>query len=574
MSEQPPPKYWAFISYSSKDRAWGDWLIKAIETYKVPKALVGRPTTRGDPVPRRAFPVFRDRDELPTDTDLGAMISRALEQSRYLIVICSPHSAQSKWVNEEILTFKRLGRAERIFSLIVDGSPNATDTPGKDPKLECYPRALRFVVGPDGNLTDERTHPISADARPHGDGRPNALLKMLAGVLGVNYDDLRQRERARQRRRRLWMAVGVAAAIVGLVGIQIRLSAVNREKVFQTAQAALASARKSLGDKQPVLAAQQALAALDSAAAAGRPLEPARWVLRRALDANLVEGHWQAHHGEVNECAFDASGNRLMTFSRNDEEVRVWSVPEGRLLSSIKLVKQRGWLAGWSAGTNEILTTSSTLEGDTKVELAWWNPDNGVQVRKVTLNDCSNVGTRWPPTTELPEWLVVSEGYFDAEHYRLVRLRDGAAKAILPKPPDPGWLPTCVAACGVVLLPDKAVGVRLFTLEDGRELGRLEGLEPGKDLHLEHPVASADGTRFAAIILEGKELRGVGVWRAADGGKVVSYTKLELELAGSSYAYMAGIHGDRLLCAQSPIRVGDPGRDDSTSSSLARLRRR
>ena len=35
-------KYWAFISYSHQDKAWGDWLHKALETYRVPKRIVGR----------------------------------------------------------------------------------------------------------------------------------------------------------------------------------------------------------------------------------------------------------------------------------------------------------------------------------------------------------------------------------------------------------------------------------------------------------------------------------------------------------------------------------------------------
>ncbi len=93
-------KYWAFISYSHQDKKWGDWLHNALETYKLPKALVGGQTERGEPVPERAYPIFRDRDELPTSADLGDMIRRALERSRYLVVICSPRSAQSRWVNQ------------------------------------------------------------------------------------------------------------------------------------------------------------------------------------------------------------------------------------------------------------------------------------------------------------------------------------------------------------------------------------------------------------------------------------------------------------------------------------------
>lgn len=106
MSEQF--KYWAFISYSHQDKAWGDWLHKALETYRVPKRLAGR-RSRDGTVPKRLYPIFRDREELPTSSDLGSNINESLKASRYLIVICSPKSAVSRWVNEEVKAFKALG---------------------------------------------------------------------------------------------------------------------------------------------------------------------------------------------------------------------------------------------------------------------------------------------------------------------------------------------------------------------------------------------------------------------------------------------------------------------------------
>src|SRR3954471_23301941 len=106
------PRYFAFISYSHRDEAWAQWLHKALETYRVPSRLVGQTTSSGV-IPRRLLPIFRDRDELASATDLGRTVNAALAQSKNLIVICSPASAQSRWVNEEVLAYKRLGYAER-----------------------------------------------------------------------------------------------------------------------------------------------------------------------------------------------------------------------------------------------------------------------------------------------------------------------------------------------------------------------------------------------------------------------------------------------------------------------------
>ena len=157
-------KYKAFISYSHADEEWAKWLHGALETYRVPKRLVGQESEFG-PVPARISPVFRDRDELATATNLGETLTRALQQSAFQIVICSRKAARSRWVNEEILTFKRLGRENRIFALVVDGEPGASANP-TTAELECFPPALIYRMGPDGELTEERGEPIAADVRP------------------------------------------------------------------------------------------------------------------------------------------------------------------------------------------------------------------------------------------------------------------------------------------------------------------------------------------------------------------------------------------------------------------------
>jgi eukaryotic-like serine/threonine-protein kinase len=219
-------RYRAFISYSHQDRAWGGWLHRALESYRVPARLVGKATSMGI-VPARIVPVFRDREELPTAHHLGAVITSALEGSATLVVICSPAAARSRWVNEEILTFKRLGRAERILCLIVAGEPNASDQPASGLE-ECFPAALRFKLGPDGELSGEREEPVAADLRPTGDGRTSARLKLIAGILGVGLDELRQRDQQRKQRR--LVAVSAASLAGMLLAGLLALNAVAARK--------------------------------------------------------------------------------------------------------------------------------------------------------------------------------------------------------------------------------------------------------------------------------------------------------------------------------------------------------
>ncbi len=195
-------RFKAFISYSHRDRAWSAWLQRALEAYRVPKRLVGTEAEFG-PVPQRLTPVFRDREDLPSASDLSSKVKESLAASEALIVICSPASTQSKWVNEEIRYFRSLGRADRIFALIVDGDPQPDD-----PDQQCFPSAL--TTGMDGSPRE----PLAADARKWADGKLLAKLKIVSGILGIRLDDLRQRNM--QRRRKNWI-LGVTSAIAILL---------------------------------------------------------------------------------------------------------------------------------------------------------------------------------------------------------------------------------------------------------------------------------------------------------------------------------------------------------------------
>ena len=238
-------KYKAFISYSHSDEKWAAWLHKSLETYKVPKRIVDQETRMGK-IPARLMPIFRDRDELPSATNLGELLTRSLEDSATLIVICSPAAVNSQWVNEEILTYKRLGRSDRIFCLIVDGEPWSSDKPGQE-HLECFPPALRYEIGEDGALSDTRAEPIAADARLAGDGKFNGRLKLISGMLGVGFDALKQREAHRRQQRMLIVttAAFVGMAITSGLAVTAYLARIEAEEQRNRAQIEAETARQT-----------------------------------------------------------------------------------------------------------------------------------------------------------------------------------------------------------------------------------------------------------------------------------------------------------------------------------------
>lgn len=238
-------KYRAFISYSHADEKWAAWLHKSLESYRVPKHLVGEETEFG-PVPARIAPIFRDREELSTSTSLGDTLTQALADSACQIVICSPRAARSRWTNEEILTFKRLGRADRIFCLIVDGEPGASADPQTE-ESECFPPALVHELDAEGKPTGKLIEPIAADARKGKDNKHNAKLKLISGMLGVGFDALRQREHQRRQRR---LAALTAAAIAGMtitsgLAITAYLAQLEAEEQRNRAQTEAETARQT-----------------------------------------------------------------------------------------------------------------------------------------------------------------------------------------------------------------------------------------------------------------------------------------------------------------------------------------
>jgi tetratricopeptide (TPR) repeat protein len=164
-------------------------------------------------LPKRLSPIFRDRDELPSSASLSDAVNEALAGSESLIVICSPDSAASRWVNEEIRTFRQFGRADQIFCFVVEGEPNSGD------KNECFPPALTEAIGE----YDGYREPVAADARPSGDGRRNAVLKIAAGLLNVGFDELKRRDLRRYQRR--LAGVTVTSILIAAVTITLAVTA-------------------------------------------------------------------------------------------------------------------------------------------------------------------------------------------------------------------------------------------------------------------------------------------------------------------------------------------------------------
>lgn len=203
-------RYKAFISYSWSDKKWAGWLHRSLETYHAPKGVADGQTLS---------PIFKDREEEAAGGSVGAAIEAALSASDFLIVICSPRSARSTWVNREIAWFKANRQNCAILALIVDGEPGGSQVSGREAE-ECFPPALTHKIDHNLQPTDEQEEtPLAADARLEGDGKRGAKLKLAAALLGVGLDELVRRDARRRTIRRRMItsaAFGLATALGAL----------------------------------------------------------------------------------------------------------------------------------------------------------------------------------------------------------------------------------------------------------------------------------------------------------------------------------------------------------------------
>lgn len=202
MSNRKQFKYFAFISYNSRDIKWGKRIQKKLEGYRLPSTMCSEHGWDRKPMK----PVFF----APTDIQPGGLtaeLQERLKASKHLIVICSPNSAKSQWVGKEIAFFHSLGRPENIHFFIVDGIPNS-----EDPDSECYNPVIKELELPEilGANIHEKIY------RWPWLNKQRAYVQLITKLLGVEFDSIWERHK-----RLLFQKI--ALCLLGIISIVLSL---------------------------------------------------------------------------------------------------------------------------------------------------------------------------------------------------------------------------------------------------------------------------------------------------------------------------------------------------------------
>lgn len=208
-----------FISYKHEDEKWAKWLQYKLEHFKLPTSL-----QKDNPDLPRTIRVLSYSSEI-TSGILSEQIFETIKRSKYLIVLCSPRSAKSVWVNKEVETFISLGRTEQILPFIIEGEPYAIE-----PSLECFPQALHQLHKGQEIL----------GANINEMGRDAAVVKLIARMFNVKFDALWQRHEREQRLRR-WKIIA-SMLLIAFTSIGLGAYIYNRNQELFAAEKKLKEA--------------------------------------------------------------------------------------------------------------------------------------------------------------------------------------------------------------------------------------------------------------------------------------------------------------------------------------------
>jgi tetratricopeptide (TPR) repeat protein len=196
-------KYHAFLSYARADVRWAKWLHSQLEGFRIDRDLIGRETSRGV-VPKTLRPIFRDQEDFSGGDSLTDATVTAIDQSAALIVLCSMASSTRPAVNEEVRLFHWRHSDRPVVPVIIGGA-----------YPDNFPPALRFEIASDGSITDHPVTILGPDLREEADGRQLGIAKIVAGLIGVNSDDIyRRAERARRAANRFRNGIIAALALL------------------------------------------------------------------------------------------------------------------------------------------------------------------------------------------------------------------------------------------------------------------------------------------------------------------------------------------------------------------------
>jgi WD40 repeat protein len=525
-------RYSAFLSYShSQDAALASALQAGLQ--RLARPWYGL----------RGIRVFRDDSHLAANPALWPAIQQALDGSEHFVLLASPASARSEYVQREVRHWLAAGKGRPLLvltegDLVWDASRERFDRE----KSTALPACLEAAFDEEPlhlDLRWARPVPPQELSLRHPAFR-KALIKLLAALRGVEPEVIESEERQR------WRRTAVAGALVALTVVALagglfeamrwgseRAAAARREEERARASARQSEISEREARRQEALRLAREAGAL---AEAGESAQAIRLALRAArtlddvpeVEAALYravrfypgEAVLEGHRQPVLDVAFSPDGRSLLTAS-GDGTARLWDVRTGAEVARI--------------------TEDSGL-----VARALFSPDG----RLVLAVSDDGLPTLWDVRNQSERAVLrghqdgVVQGAFSADGRRAITASlDGTARvwdtasgsqvAVLAGSDgalaDAALSPDghrAVTAPGDCMDRERCVA-RLWDVRTGRQTAALRGHQ----LRINRTFFDRDGRRVLTVSEDGT----VRAWSAATGARLAVFEEPRRKLQSNPY---------------------------------------
>ena len=162
---------------------------------------------------RRALRIFRDETGLSTNPHLWSAIETALDESDWFVLLASPDSASSEWVNKEVAHWVATKPVDHILPVVTDGTWEWDASAGDfTADSTSVPPALRGVLRDEARHLDLRWARDETDLDLRNSRFRAAVADLAAPMHGIAKDEL-EGEDIRQHRRARRLARGAVATL-------------------------------------------------------------------------------------------------------------------------------------------------------------------------------------------------------------------------------------------------------------------------------------------------------------------------------------------------------------------------
>jgi TIR domain/Anaphase-promoting complex subunit 4 WD40 domain/WD40-like Beta Propeller Repeat/WD domain, G-beta repeat len=329
-------KYDAFVSYSRRDSEFARRLEQALNSYSPPKDLG---------VPQRRLRVFRDESDFQ-GVEYHASLDRNLRESANLLVVCSPNSARSTYVEDEIRRFAQYRDKDHIIPLIIAGVPN-NELKNGDEDARAFPEQLVKLL-PIPLANDYRGFDARNDKLQKGRWA-SAWFKTLADIYADYQIDRSQIEQREQRRklRNLRIITAAASVAVAILAALTTWALISRAEATRQRDLALArqyetEARLALDNSAQGLISSSLLSIASLQSSLTSEGYTSLMGLLQLLPPlptwkNIIADQKQPEFARL---AFKPDGSLLATAAA-DGEIRFWDPKTGRAIGNIEKTRGR-----------------------------------------------------------------------------------------------------------------------------------------------------------------------------------------------------------------------------------------